>query len=277
MSSSLGLAAAAGMRSRQSQIRQYLAPPVHEVVFSLVFDSPVDRQVLEALPHLLESELPNRERRDVTAFGVTFGPGGQQVTAKKPEFDGWVFRDAAPTRVLVASRKQLTFHAVRPGEWPSGEYAGWQLIEPQLKEVLTLLREVYANCGVRRAGLRYLNRVAVPRESEFEDWFRIGFTAPTFLRDPYAINLRQTWARIDSSDDLSATIGLATIEIPDPSLQSDHAGLLFDIEVFNLWVQHAPSYDELPAWFTRAHDVENDIFESSITEALRERLKVIKP
>jgi uncharacterized protein (TIGR04255 family) len=47
--------------------------------------------------------------------------------------------------------------------------------------------------------------------------------------------------------------------------------VLLDIDVFNLWIPKAPSYDKLPDWFKRAHEIENQIFEGSITDPLRER------
>ena len=170
----------------------------------------------------------------------------------------------------------MSLHAVRPGEWPTGEYAGWPAIYRDALELFGFLEAIYGDAPLLRASLRYLNRIAVPVGSELSDWFTIGFTAPAFLQDTFAMNLRQTWARMEGNDDLSATVGLAMIEIPDAALQQDHVGFLLDIEVFNLWQKMAPTFQAIPAWCRRAHDVEGDIFEQSITPALRDRFEVIR-
>jgi len=91
------------------------------------------------------------------------------------------------------------------------------------------------------------------------------------LRDLYTFHLRQTWARAGNHEDMSATIGLVKIEIGDPSIAAQSQGVLLDIDVFNLWIEKAPRYENLPNWFTRAHEVENEIFEGCMTKELRAR------
>lgn len=256
----------------------YRRPPVHEVIVSLILVDAVDVSQLETLPEALANRFPTVERQEQLTMGMSIGPAGHQIMEPKRKSDGWLFKDRQerPTRVISAGSKQLSIHTVRPGSWPTGEYAGWQVISEQTLELIQLLGRFYADTPVERAGLRYLNRVAIPVQSEFSDWFNVGFNAPPFLLDPYAINLRETWGRIENANDLSATVGLAAIEIPEPTLRDAHAGFLLDIEVFNLWKPKAPTFAQLPYWYRRAHDVEGDIFEWSITDNLRNRFEVIR-
>jgi uncharacterized protein (TIGR04255 family) len=144
-------------------------------------------------------------------------------------------------------------------------------------KVLASLESAYANLPIKRAGVRYLNRIAIPKESDLAEWVTLAWQGPSLLRRPYAFNLRQTWERVEGHDDLSATIGIAKIEIPETEtrLKETCIGVLLDIEVFNLWVRYAPSFGSLGEWIARAHDVENTLFEDSITKALRARLKEI--
>jgi uncharacterized protein (TIGR04255 family) len=128
---------------------------------------------------------------------------------------------------------------------------------------------VFGEVKVKRAGLRYLNRIALPKHADVAEWLRLGMTAPELLAEPFAFNLRETWERIQGFDGLSATLGLARIHIEDALLATDHDGVLLDIEVFNLLIAHAPSFRQVPDWFVRAHDAENRVFEGCMTDALR--------
>src|SRR5690348_7976085 len=88
-------------RTRRTPVLLYRQPPVHEVILSLVLTQPADVARLEKLGDVLGARFPTRERRDLAAFQLTFGPAGQQLTSSQPQFDGWLFKDNAPTRVLL--------------------------------------------------------------------------------------------------------------------------------------------------------------------------------
>jgi uncharacterized protein (TIGR04255 family) len=130
---------------------------------------------------------------------------------------------------------------------------------------------VYGPLEPKRAGLRYLNRLAIPKGEDISQWLAFKLQAPQLLHDLYAFQVRQTWARAGDYDDISATIGLAKIDVGEPTIAVQNQGVLLDIDVFNLWIEKAPKYENLPAWFTRAHEVENQIFEDCMTNDLRAR------
>lgn len=261
------------MGARRTTRREYRRPPVHEVVFSLVFDRPLEVSALMRVPEFLRDRFPNPERQETVGFGMSLGPGGHRVMEPTRQFGGWVFKDVAqsPTRVVTAGVAGLTINAVRPGEWPQGDYAGWDTIYEEASYVFESLGQVYSQVTLERAALRYLNRIAVPADSDHWDWFTIGFKAPSFLDGVYALNLRQTWGHIDGAEGFSTTLGLATIQIPEPSIAGGHVGYLLDIEVFNLLKREAPRFGQLREWYQRAHDLEGDVFESSVKDELRQR------
>lgn len=259
--------------ARRLQRREYVNPPVHEVVLSVQFGQPVPQQMLTRLRDTLRDGFSVLEQQEQIGVEITVGPGGQQFTQSKREPDGWMLKDdaQAPSRLLSIGRQRVNIHAVRPGQWPSGPYAGWPALYEDSMKVLSALPAVYGSVPLERAAIRYLNRIAVPAESELTDWFALNLNGPPFLSHEYAVNLRQTWAVVQGAEDLSATVGLATIEIPDDSLAHDHVGFLLDIEVFNLLKPNAPKVGDLPVWCKRSHDVEGDIFEWCITDRLRSR------
>lgn len=258
---------------RRLQRREYQNPPVHEVVLSVQFGQPVQQEMLTVLRDRLSDGFSVIEQQEQIGLEMTVGPGGQQFTKSRREPDGWVLKDdlQTPSRLVSIGRQRVNIHAVRPGQWPSGHYAGWSALYDDSMKVLSALPAVYGDVILERAALRYLNRIAVPAESELTDWFALNLNGPPFLSHEYAVHLRQTWAVVQGAEELSATVGLATIEIPDLHLAQNHVGFLLDIEVFNLLKPNAPHVVDLPAWCKRSHDVEGDIFEWCITDELRSR------
>jgi uncharacterized protein (TIGR04255 family) len=263
--------------SKRVEVRRYANPPVHEVVLTLTFRDAIPAKELEGFPALLSSLGLHSQRRDRAEVAIELGPGGQQLTRTSRAFAGWEFKNDGPTRVIRVDESSLSLHAVRPGPWPTGPYAGWATIRSEMLRVLGLVSSICEQRVLNRVGVRYLNRIAVPSGTDYRDWLTVTWPGPAGVLAPYSFNLRQTWASIEGHEDLSATIGVARIEIPESEtrLRALNSGVLLDIEVFNLFVHHAPSFADLSAWTARAHDVENVLFEGCITDALRSRLEVV--
>jgi uncharacterized protein (TIGR04255 family) len=258
--------------SRPMARRSYGNPPVHEVVLDVQFNEPVPEAAIADVPRLFQKSYGAPQRVEEKELEVNIGPAGEQVTTKKG-FAGWLFETQDPKVVVQVSPKQITLHVVRSQTWPSGPYVGWEAIGARHKSVLGTLEARFHTTKPKRVGLRYLNRIAVPDGSALDRWFMIGLRAPSFLKNPFTFHLRETWERVEEQDDLSVTLGLAKIRIDDQQVAAGNQGVLLDIEVFNLWPQNAPPYDGLSTWFGRAHDLENQVFESCITDDLRNLFK----
>jgi uncharacterized protein (TIGR04255 family) len=250
--------------------REYRNPPVHEVLLDVQFHRSLDEKVLRELRDRLLDSFPQAEPQNLMQMQVVLGPTGQTLQSSVSQFGGWLFRGSDPGWLLQTGPMGLTLHAVRQGLWPSGEYVGWSAIFRAFHQLHAPLADAYGPLGPKRVGLRYLNRIAVPERSDLSEWFTFTLNAPALLRDVWSFNLRQTWASLEGYADLSATLGLAKIEIEEPRLKEGRQGILFDIDIYNLWVQNAPSYANLPEWFHRAHEAENQVFESCIKDSLRQ-------
>lgn len=249
--------------------RKYRNPSVHEVILDVQFHERLDDSTASAIPgHLKEKFGPSR-RLDEQVFEVRISAEGQQLTRATKRFGGWRFETTEPTWVVQCSPDQLTMHAVRSHDWPSGSYIGWENIFARYAELLELVQGTYGLLAPKRVGLRYLNKIAVPKEQDFRTWVSLWFHAPGLLNESYAFDLRQTWASVEGAEDLSAALRLVKVKIDDEVIAQGNFGIVLDIEIFNLWVRNAPPFLELPRWFERAHSVENRVFESSITDALR--------
>jgi uncharacterized protein (TIGR04255 family) len=254
--------------------RQYRNPPVHEVILDVQFQNGLDERVLRGLRERFTELFPQAEPQNLMQVQLVLGPTGQAFQSTGAQFGGWLLKGPDPRWVLQLGQTAITFHAVRQGVWPVGEYAGWSAIHDRFVEVCRYLGP-YGALAPRRVGLRYLNRIAVP-EGNLSQWFTVTLNAPAVLTDVWSFNLRQTWATVEGYADLSATLGVAKIEIEEPRLREGRQGILFDIDIFNLWPPTAPSFDDLPEWFQRAHEAENLVFESCITDPLRQTFGEIR-
>jgi uncharacterized protein (TIGR04255 family) len=246
-------------------------PPVHEVVLTLQFHGRVDLNKLEGVGKLLSEPLIGAERVETHQVELVGTPTGEAGARVRREVVGWAFKTQGPTKVVQATRDALSVHAVRPGKWPVGPYPGWEVNGPWALGVFRELAPIYMALAPHRAGLRYLNRIAVPDPTDLRDWFTIVPPAPVGLSEAYVFQFGQTWERVHDHDNLSATVRLSKIAIDDPEIQKGNQGALLDIEVFTRRGEKAPGFDALSEWFKSAHDVENSIFESSITPKLADR------
>lgn len=258
---------AGNLMTRQS----YATPPVHEVVTDVQFHEDIAEPQLLDLPDRLRDMYGATQRVERSEIELRTGPAGTQTVQTKSTFGFWRFdKQTKDTKWVLRTRPgAFILNAVRSEKWPSGPYVGWEAIHERFEQLLDLLSVAYGNSRPKRVGLRYVNRVAIPQESSPQTWLAVGLRAPDILEGPHSFNLRQTWASIRDHEHLSATIGVARIEIEDEQIAKSHHGILLDIEVFNLKVVRAPAYNELSDWFVEAHKVENKLFEACITDELR--------
>ena len=254
--------------------RQYQNPPIHEVIIELQFHESLEEGALRPLRDPLSDVFAQVAEMSSTEMLMQLGPGKQELQSQPPQFAGWICKTEDEGWQTKACRSNLSFHSVRVGKWPEGPYVGWDLVYERFMEIHGTVSDVYEGMQVKRAGLRYLNRIAIPEREDAGNWFAIGIRPPEAdVRDPFTFQLTQTWARAGGHEDVSARVGLTKIEIEDEAVAQGNQGILLDIDIFNLWVKKAPSYHEFPEWLGRAHGVENAVFEGCVTDQLRRLFK----
>lgn len=253
--------------------KEYPNPPVHEVILDLRLKQGVSEEVVRSLPEAV----PNRfgDPRPFQLFQLQAGISstGAEQLGQESSFGGWIFEAEEPRWVLRTLRDRLTLHAARPGDWPKGEYVGWGEIQERFREVFDAVAAAYAHRELKRIGLRYQNRIAIPEGSDLGEWFNLRLEAPEVFGEVYSFNLRQTWGSLSDFDGLSSTVNLARISVEDPELAENHIGVLLDIDVFNLMVDEAPTWNNVLSWYSKAHEAENRIFEGCVTDQLRKTFR----
>ncbi|MQA92441.1 MAG: TIGR04255 family protein [Gemmatimonas sp.] len=254
--------------------RTYGNPPVHEAILSLRFKREIPEKLLESAPEYLPLEvygIPSRQNELTVQAAVGQGRSGFQADAK---FGGWEFSADGRRWVTRVSRSDLSFHALRPGGWPYEGYPGWEEIRGRYVRLLSDARELFADQEIRRVGLRYVNRIAVPATDDINKWFAVTPAWPGILdsQEMRTFTYHAAFVSVQNHEHLSATVRLGNANVEE-SLPADLVGLILDVDIFNYRVDAAPSLGRAVDWFDEAHSVENQVFESCITDDLRSRFE----
>jgi uncharacterized protein (TIGR04255 family) len=252
----------------------YRFPPVFEVVLDVVPIDTLSEESLQALPAKLQPHFGPPQRIESSVLEIQVKADKSQNVSTQRAFQGWRFDAHPPSWVLQALRERFTLNYVRPVSPASPAYVGWEAIYARFLDTLGLLREHYSPLPLRRVGLRYINRLALPDRTPLSRWLNIGVQAPDLLGSVHAFQLKQTWGQVAGFEGLAATVNLAKVEDADAA----RAGLqtvVLDIDLFNLYPKDAPLFDELAQWFDLTHRAENQIFESFATDALRSLLEPV--
>jgi len=164
-------------------------------------------------------------------------------------------------------------------------YAGW---DPLVEAVRLALRARLGRVdGVERIGLRYFDEIRIPRQEDpdWGRWVSPGLLAPRWV-SPWPLLQQQSVAHYavnDGLDDLTfrygAVNGPSTFQSrphlarPDPGV-----GPYFLLDTDASWRPKAgepcpePDIGEILAIATRLHGAATAVFESSITDALRQEV-----
>lgn len=265
-------------RRVQHSYGDYGEPPVHEVVLDLVFEPPQPEYAilasLQAVQEDLSRDYPHPQRVEASSFEVVATPGLPPSVQTTTVQVGWKFEASGLPRWMVRTLiDRLTVNSVRSDDWPAGDYIGWDAILDRFNQLLPRVRPAYAALKPRRFGLRYVNRIAIAADSDLDDVLTVGFRRPEGVRDLSGFTVRQTWKSIDGFDDLAATVAVARITMDDKKFGGDSMGVLLDIDIFNLSPTSAPAYDDIAAWYKRAHDAERKVFEACVTPGARKQFR----
>ncbi|MBX3146983.1 MAG: TIGR04255 family protein [Gemmatimonadales bacterium] len=259
--------------------QEYSSPPVHEVVLDLLFrEREADDRVFERIQHAIASVYNQVSALEENQIQVIATPGAPSEAASTTRTVGWMGTNVVgEARWLLRCRSQrLTLNMVRSASWPSGPYVGWPVIRAEFAKCLELLADEFKDLPVQRAGLRYLNKLALPSTGALATWLNVGIRAPEVLSGLSVFNCRQGWTEIQGHSGLSALVNLARIKVEDPSSPPDAVGVLLDIDVYTRDPSTAPTYARVSDWFNHAHAAERLVFESSISNEIRSTLGAIQ-
>jgi uncharacterized protein (TIGR04255 family) len=237
----------AGSRSKVLR-RHYSRPPVRELIIDL-------------RAHLAPGQVWPVAFGKIA--GKLVGRFSMATNLNTPQASGVLLQDDETQRRIQARTDGFTYHS-GPGLGTSAttSYGGWESNRDAARAAWLTYRESVAVQTVSRLGVRYVNLIELPVLGDLDDYLLTGIRLGAALSE--TINALHLQIELNLAEHRSAIVREGLIQIPKPA----KAGLILDIDVFETELALL-SEDRIWELFEQLHEVENRIFESSITEKTR--------
>ncbi len=241
--------------------RSYKRPPVTESAIELRFEKPFSQPDLTRAASKLRKDYPISE--DELAQNVNVDQQAQ-TAAFSTTWQGIRLSSADRTDIAIFRASALLVGHFAP-------HKGWSHIFGNLENAWHALgRATGENIALVRAGVRYINRIDIPADTDqrpiFSDYIQFYPHTPANLLSFDLIS--EFYSQIVYSipqDDLTARLAVASIASPLIA----HNSILFDVDVFR---DHAVprKADDLWQLLRVLRNRKNIIFETCITDRSRE-------
>lgn len=149
-------------------------------------------------------------------------------------------------------------------------YPTWSVFKGMIIDALDIYKQVAQPEGLTRIGLRYINRIDVPRsEAQIEDYLLAIPQVPEPIPQLFA-----TWVqRVEIPfEDTNGLLALQSGSIQQP--QQKELAFLLDLDFSTLRAESV-ALDSALIWIEQAHDRIEQAFEASITDNTRELFKEV--
>jgi uncharacterized protein (TIGR04255 family) len=233
-------------------LRRYRKPPVLEAVIEVRYVNQISKADLDRISRRLEGKFPRREEE--VSIDVEISP--YSVNA-----------ETIPTGHKLTSADNLSVVLLRPASITSSKlapYVGWDVLIKQTESILNDVYKVIERRQIGRIGVRYINRLDIPGGNiKLEDWLNVGLNVPT----DFGHVLNEFGGRVVVPTGENLTTALAFQSVPSPLI--DHSSVVLDIDV--AIERGIPlSDDEVWKLIARMREAKNSVFESCITQRMRD-------
>ena len=257
---------------RSAEMRQrYKNPPIEEALCEFRFAP--SREWDLTIPGILRTKVgekyggPPREQRTLETTLNTSNGNAPELQAREGLGKVMLVDDNA-TRMIGVGRDVISVHMLRPYQSPdSPETGGWGEFLPRIEEALSAYWGVAAPVGTARIGVRYINKIAVPKDTASIKAFlqELVQCAPPDIAS-FPGRMRDLASRIeyDCGNNIKLTLSQYLLD-PGP----EHLDFFLDIDV--VWSTDMEPLDRT-ATLAKAGTLkqqENDVFEALITDKAR--------
>jgi uncharacterized protein (TIGR04255 family) len=242
--------------------RHYQNPPIVEALVEIFFTGAQrGLAVRDAFFARIRDRFPTERVLNQTGLEVNMSPGqaSARLSQGEPRFQ---FLNPDESQMTQLAPGLLVFNQVRTN--PQVPYPRFERWRPIALEMLNLYREIAQPAGVDRLGVRYINRLIIPRPSMLmEDYFTVYPQVPDTLNSrhgPFLMNMEL--AAPHEEHQLLFTLGST------PSEQPGTMSYLLDL--YNILpLGPSDSFETLPQRLDEAHDNIVTTFEYTITDTTR--------
>ena len=246
--------------------RSYRRPPIIEALCEFQFEpsQPWDGTFLGPIYDKVQPVFP--KKRPVDTLQVQFGlPGHEAPSPSVVSEPGSMWFVRGDEKVLMkVGPDVISVHHLQP-------YSDWETLRGYIERALDAYRQAVRPRGVRRVGLRYINRLEVPGQNvAIGDYLFAVPSIPEKLPQQFSRWVQRVeipYAR------LRGILALQTGSIHEED-QEDSAFLL-DLD-FSTSPFEAKPLASAVEWVERAHDEVERAFEACITPRARQLLQEVK-
>jgi uncharacterized protein (TIGR04255 family) len=247
-----------------SKRREYPNPPITEGLVQFTFSERLPWNV--ATPGLLFEKLreqypkdPDGQEQVQARFGINEprkGEAGFSVTRGEQRF---IYSDSSGTRLLVANAITASANSLKP-------YEGWPSLRERFVAGIHSLDEVAKIPGISTVHIRYINTIeiqgshAVPVDTD--DYFTIPVRTARSGAASFEGFIQRVKSVLENGTELVSTF--ATLENDEPY------GFMFLLDLEVVRAVDKLDVESALAVANELKEIENDEFESSITDKARE-------
>lgn len=238
--------------------RRYRNPPVVEALCEIYLkDSAWDDTVPGQYYDQVKQKFPVKRQREIQEAQRSFSTAGEAAAGVRRLPPWVVFVTESENRMIQLARDLLVVNQLRP-------YPHFEDWEPAIYSALEVYRELAKPAAVARLGVRYINRVVVPkRRMRMEDYFTLYPQLPQEMGDEHGGFLLRVEVPAKSSDH--------TVFVTFASAPADNPGeTAFLLDLYNLFQPSEPfALETIQCPVKTAHENIITAFEGGITDALR--------
>ena len=237
--------------------RKYVNPPIIEAVceFRITSDSKWDLTIPGLVYEKVKKQFPKKEQRLLQRIEATHSPKGNKQHVHTEE--RILFLTNNRKMFIQMGSRLLAVNCLKP-------YPTWNGFKPEIENAFDALCGIVDIKGLQRIGLRYINRIEIPRTSvKLDNYFEFrpfnGRNLPQVLE---SFIVGSVFLSSDEQDACKVQLTNATCEKPGNS------AFLLDLDYFLSQSQPLP-VNKASEWIDTAHDQVKRIFEGCITDKLR--------
>jgi len=232
--------------------KHYKNPPIEEAVCEFTFASSAQQ---------FDLTVPGRLKMHPLMNEYSGEPQSQNIQIISPNKAPTVefrvqFPTADRTRMVSIRHNTLAISVLRP-------YDGWVTFKPRIERALNAFFEAISQFAVKRIGVKYVNRIVVPKAGANPAAVLTALPGEGKISDAQLANFTQ-FTEFVRTDEIKVLLTQATLQPRAP----DTTEYLLDIDT--IWDHRdLNSRTEIIDMVEKLHDIEGEAFEALITDEAR--------
>ena len=240
--------------------RKYERPPIVEAICEFKFDpeSRWDLTIPGLLYENLKYEFPNKGSNLIMGFNIAASPEEIKQNVEKIELAQ--FKHQNKPLLVQVGQHILTINHLAP-------YSNWENFIVVIEKAYNAYKQVANPSAFQRIGVRYINRIDIPRDKFRFKLFTFGpkFWSP--VPQPNSVLSFITGVELPFEGNRDRMkLQLATAQ----TTQTDMRSFILDIDYY-LTDPSLIGFDDAIKWVNDAHKSVEKAFEDSISDKLREQ------